>query len=176
MLISLHDCAPCRELNSTLVQRFERAFAAGLLRGSHHYEARDENLYWDHDRPAELEQLLDSARQFSAGRLGVDALRVRIGGWFNRAPPGSRTTAHRHDSGDEQVSGVYYLQADAGAGDLLIYPREGRRRIAPVEGRFVLFPPNLLHEVERNASGRIRLSFAFNATSIAAPPQHNAKE
>ena len=58
--------------------------------------------------------------------------------------------------------GVYYVSAPPGSGDLVMTHRGLRFRVTPEAGLFAFFAPDLVHAVEPNASGGMRLSVAFN--------------
>ncbi len=89
---------------------------------------------------------------------------------------------HYHHHPNNHLSGVYYLEAAPGAGDILFYdPRpqahvmepdveaftpatSGKHRYTAEPGLMLLFPSWLEHSVEPNQSGRERISLAFNLT------------
>jgi uncharacterized protein (TIGR02466 family) len=100
------------------------------------------------------------------------------GCWANISPVGAAHHIHSHPN--NLFSGVYYLQADAGANTITFHdPRAQAHVITPhvertsglnavrlaVEaraGRFYLFPGWLAHSVDANRSGRDRVSVSFN--------------
>jgi uncharacterized protein (TIGR02466 family) len=100
------------------------------------------------------------------------------GCWANISPPGAAHHIHSHPN--NLFSGVYYLQAAAGANSINFYdPRPQAHVIAPHlvktsganasvlspearPGRFYLFPGWLQHSVEVNRSDRDRISVSFN--------------
>lgn len=105
--------------------------------------------------------------------------------WANCVHPGGYHVAHRHPGYD--LSGVYYLQADDNAGDLVFYdPREGathdtlawvsgqpRRQpwwsslqIHPEADELVMFPSYMQHRVETNRSYNNRISVSFNVRQL----------
>lgn len=91
--------------------------------------------------------------------------------WFNIAPPGASTAEHRH-SERAVISGVFYLQADAAAGDLYLRDSgENVYRVTPEIGRWVSFEPWVRHGVLENHSPRERISLAFNLyrSSVSTP-------
>lgn len=104
---------------------------------------------------------LDGARRI----LGRDAL--HFGFWFNEMQPGHETSLHTHEENDELLSAVYYVSAPPESGRLVVEEDEAQILITPRPGLLLLFPPDLPHAVERNASDRTRLSVAFNF----GPPQ-----
>lgn len=94
--------------------------------------------------------------------------------WVNRDAPGIWNTVHDH-AGCPMVA-VFYAQADADCGDLmLVDPRgafgwreekgKGNRsfhRITPVVGKLVFFPGFVKHYTEVNRSERVRTVLAMN--------------
>lgn len=96
--------------------------------------------------------------------------------WLNINRPGERH--HRHHHPNSFVSGVYYLDAEPGAGSIAFH-RPGFVELepeklkataftfdlwneAPTTGMLLLFPSRLEHSVGRNLSQRNRLSISFN--------------
>ena len=104
-----------------------------------------------------LEQACTLARQF----LDLSEP-VRVGFWFNAMQPGQVTGAHTHDDDDECLSAVYYIFAPDNSGDLILHAEEGLFSLKPEAGRFVFFPPSMLHEVTDNQSDEFRLSVGIN--------------
>lgn len=128
---------------------------------SHFLEGRFENIYLDAaDFPA-LQMILDEAKTFAAEVLKTQRP-LHIGHWFNEMQPGHRTLPHTHEEGEELLSGVFYLTAPENSGDLLIGVGEAQQRVQPEAGKYVFFPPDVVHEVEENKSGHMRLSLGMN--------------
>ncbi len=154
---------PCAELNSSIRQQFDTLQDSDFLARTHLFHGRYENLYLEFNTLPELKLIHDTALEYAARILAIPVTRLRAGFWLNAMAPGDITTAHTHDDDDELLSGVYYIDAPAGCGDLLVYDSEQQpHRIVPEPGRFVFFSPATLHEVTRNNSGQSRLSMAFN--------------
>jgi len=149
-----------QRLNQQLIEAFAREQLGPSSRQSHFELGRFENTYIDRSAIPEIEPLIDAARQAAQSILQQDNL--KLGFWFNVMAPGERTARHNHEEEDELLSCVYYLQAPAHCGDLLVHHAGGTERIRPREGRFVFFSPKLAHEVEENRSPHQRLSVAFN--------------
>jgi uncharacterized protein (TIGR02466 family) len=100
--------------------------------------------------------------------------------WANINPPGGSNAPHIHPN--SLFSGVYYIKAPKKSGNLVCNdPRpgvqlnmparkEGRPskdlwrevHLEPVEGRIIMFPFYLWHNVEPNLSNDIRISVSFN--------------
>ena len=100
--------------------------------------------------------------------------------WANINPPGGYNAPHIHPN--SLYSGVYYIKAPKDSGDLVFNdPRPGEQlnmpaikkgpppkhlwrevHLAPVEGRIIIFPFYLWHNVEPNLSNDIRISVSFN--------------
>ncbi|NIP47846.1 MAG: hypothetical protein GWN21_17140 [Gammaproteobacteria bacterium] len=100
------------------------------------------------------------------------------GCWANISPPGDAHRPHTHPN--NYLSGVYYVQTQAGA-DTISFddPRPQTNIISPLtsesidenagqihvstrEGLLLLFPSWLQHQVPQNRSERARISIAFN--------------
>jgi len=100
--------------------------------------------------------------------------------WANINPPGGYNASHIHPN--SLFSGVYYIKAPENSGKLacndprpgvqLNMPvrKEGRPpkhlwrecHLDPVEGRIIIFPFYLWHNVTPNESNDIRISVSFN--------------
>ena len=100
--------------------------------------------------------------------------------WANINPPGGYNAPHLHPN--SLYSGVYYIKAPKDSGDLVFNdPSPGEQlnlpaikkgpppkhlwrevHLAPVEGRIIIFPFYLWHNVEPNLSNDIRISVSFN--------------
>lgn len=100
------------------------------------------------------------------------------GCWANISPPGDAHRPHTHPN--NYLSGVYYVQTQAGA-DTISFddPRPQTNIISPLtsesidenagqihvstrDGLLLLFPSWLQHQVPQNRSERARISIAFN--------------
>lgn len=147
-------------VNKQLLDRYMVLRDGPHVRRSHLFEGRYENIYIDRERVPEIEPVLRVAIDHAATRLRHDDLRV--GFWFNETHPGQRTLVHSHDDADELLSGVYYVTAPVGSGDLMIHHDGEVERISPVAGRFVFFTPDLPHEVAPHWGEGMRLSLAMN--------------
>lgn len=102
--------------------------------------------------------------------------------WANVNPKYCYNTVHTHPRG--MWSGVYYVQTPEECGNIrFLDPRMGNManpipidketykdkkyswsevKYKPVEGRLIIFPSFLLHEVEQNMSDTPRISISFN--------------
>jgi hypothetical protein len=94
--------------------------------------------------------------------------------------PNELDTPHYHHG--QKLVGVYYVKAEQNCGDIILHdPRGGTdwpdinartedngktqriyHRITPKPGMLVLFPNYLIHSVEPNFSGSLRLSIAMS--------------
>ena len=110
--------------------------------------------------------------------------------WINRHGPGDYSMSHFH--GNSIVSGVYYVQIEENAGDI-IFHKDNRHLnlfnplievkfnydttldqskmnvyntnnfgIQPLPGDLVLFPSHLAHSVDKNITNKTRYCIAFN--------------
>ena len=134
-----------------------------------------------HTRPefAEFVGLVESAARGVLRFLKLDHLPVQITGcWANVNPPGAYHPMHHHPN--NYLSGVYYVQAGAGASEILFQdPRPQASMIMPPpkeysnftanassvearDGRLAIFPAWLKHTVPANATQQDRVSISFN--------------
>jgi uncharacterized protein (TIGR02466 family) len=126
---------------------------------------------------AELADFFETCVRNYLEAVGHDVPRFAITQcWLNVNRPGERH--HRHYHPNSFVSGVYYLEAAAGAGRIGFH-RPGLSELMPSRlratpftfdlwqeepktGKLVLFPSRLEHSVEANSSPADRLSISFN--------------
>lgn len=179
-------------LNPTLAAAFDRLAPEDFERRSHFIGGRFENLYLKSERLPGSDQVLrfalEQARRVLKQRpawngglsdsglsdsdwrddgllvnsLLVDGGPLRVGFWLNAMEPGQQTSRHRHEENDEICSGVYYITAPSGSGDILFHDPPFQTRVSPRAGMLLLFSPSLDHAVEVNRSNARRLSLAFN--------------
>jgi hypothetical protein len=161
-LYTLRHCLDCEALNPALCAAFLSCPDYAVLRRSHYFNGRYENIYIATDALPGLAALLAKARDFAGEITGIIPARLRLGFWFNAMRPGDVTLAHTHDDDDELLSAAYYLQVPADSGELLIHEGARCARITPRPGMFVFFAPQRLHEVTRNDSDQLRLSLGIN--------------
>ena len=161
-LYTLRHCPDCDALNAALCAAFLSCPDKAVLRRSHYFNGRYENIYIAADALPGLNTLLARARDFAGEITGITPARLRLGLWFNAMRPGDVTLAHAHDDDDELLSAAYYLRVPAHSGDLLIHEDARCARITPQPGMFVFFAPQRLHEVTRNHSDQPRLSLGIN--------------
>jgi uncharacterized protein (TIGR02466 family) len=101
---------------------------------------------------------------------------VLTSAWINLAPPGEYQEYHFHSN--NHISAVYYIKTPLDCGkmifrshgadkDILDMPH-GRPpsvvtwEVDPLENKVVIFKSNLSHMVEKNKSGKDRVSIAMN--------------
>ena len=109
-----------------------------------------------------LTPVLSAARRLAAEYLEKPDLNLSVGFWLNDMGPGHVTLPHAHEEDDELVSGVYYVSVPENSGELSLTQGAIHARVTPREGRFVFFPPDVVHEVSENRSDRMRLSIGMN--------------
>lgn len=158
----IHECAACRALNASLSARVARLGTQDIVCQSHFLGGRYENIYVTPEALPEIGTILDTARLAASLFLARNAGTLRVGWWLNVMQPGEMTYAHTHDDADELLSGVYYIDVPPNSGRLVMHWGERREEIEPCAGTFVLFAPDVLHEVTRNDSDRARVSVGFN--------------
>lgn len=147
-------------LNEALLKGFVAHQHDADVRRTHLFNGRYENIYLTPEQIPQLQALLEEACEHASRILGVDELQA--GCWFNHMPPGATTTLHSHDDDDELLSAVYYVSVPANSGCLIIHQHGRQYEIAPEEGKFVFFAPDVVHEVSENRSDRERLSIGIN--------------
>ncbi|MCK5262148.1 MAG: hypothetical protein KAJ92_00620 [Gammaproteobacteria bacterium] len=154
-----------KQLNSALAKGFFENYERDDVERTHLFNGRLENTYLNENHIPELAVLREEACKYANQILGTDD--IEVGFWFNHMPPGAVTTSHRHDDDDELLSSAYYISVPENSGDFIIktsnIPGEGETlRITPVAGSFLLFKPNMLHEVTENLSNEHRFSIGMN--------------
>ncbi len=140
---------------------------------THYLGGRFENIYIDRGRIPSLAELLDEAIQYASQILDTyknSDLKLKVGFWFNEMQAGHKTSAHTHDEDDELLSGVYYINVPESSGNLVLgdTTKESDEcvSITPIAGEFIFFSPRLLHAVDENESGQMRLSIGMNFGSV----------
>lgn len=166
-----YDCDECRQQNTSLSAEVLRLATQGDAVQSHYFAGRYENVYIAAAQLPALAIILDHARQHAATILHYPVAQLRIGHWFNIMQRGEVTLPHTHDDDDELLSGVYYLQVPAQAGELVLTLGTQREVIAPCAGRFIFFSPQLQHEVTRHPHVTPRISIGFNVGLLQADEQ-----
>jgi len=151
------------EVNSRICDTLRTRISGGLALGSHYFDGRYENLYLSREQIPEVETILRFAKACASTVLADVDERLGCGFWFNLMQAHDVTGRHSHDDSDELLSGVYYLEIPAGAGNLLLFPEsEETVVIEPVAGRLVLFAPQIAHEVEAGVFCGDRISIGMN--------------
>ena len=142
------------------------------IKKSHRIGGRWENQYLEIDDIPSARKPMRQARDIGKEKLGISSIilfEAPQGSsnpypplWFNVAGKGEITGLHDH-AHLSTLSGVLYLQAEDGSGDLY-FRKEGIKdlNLRPEVGKMVIFPPFLRHGVHSNDSSRDRISFAFN--------------
>lgn len=147
-------------INPTVIDAFEREKDAQDIKRTHMFAGRFENIYIPRQRLPELAPLTEFVE--AAAKQVLERSRLRHGFWFNEMYPGHSTTLHSHEEEDELLSAVYYLECPDNSGRLVLHDDDAEVLVTPRPGLLVLFPPDLPHRVEKNASQGTRLSVAFN--------------
>lgn len=154
--------AECASLNASLATKLLNLKEEQIIKQTHFFEGRYENIYVDQQQFPELQQIIRQARRYAAEILNKPAETLKIGCWINIMQQGHTTTLHRHDDDDELLSGVYYLQVPENSGHFVFHHAGEQQHIEPVAGHFLFFSPALDHEVTEHQSGEPRISIAFN--------------
>jgi hypothetical protein len=150
------------EVNRQIRDAYQQLREEDLLRRSHYFGGRYENLYLERDKIPAIGRVLEQAEYFACHLLQKSAAYLRSGFWINDMGPDEVTTEHNHDDLDELLSGVYYVQVPENSGELIILDKHGRTFITPQEGMFVFFAPDVLHSVNANCSDQRRISIGMN--------------
>jgi hypothetical protein len=154
--------ADAGRINAAIVAAYSAVRDEPGLERSHFFAGRYENVYVPEARLPVLQPVLTAARRGAAEYLQQPDLQLAAGFWFNEMGPGHVTLPHRHDEDDELVSGVYYVEVPEDSGELVLTQGAVTARVTPQAGRFVFFPPDVLHEVTVNRSSASRLSIGMN--------------
>jgi uncharacterized RmlC-like cupin family protein len=158
--VQLAELADPDAINAPLLTAYQKRASDPAVRRTHHFHGRFENTYLDRETMPEVEPVIDFAHAAASQHLGMDHL--HLGFWFNEMHPGHQTSLHDHAELDELLSAVYYVTAPPQSGRLRLRDDPCDILITPQAGLLVLFPPDVPHDVEVNASNQMRLSIAFN--------------
>lgn len=150
-------------INQQIMDAYQKLDERDLLRRSHFFNGRYENLYLERALIPAIRRVMAQAEVFAQNILNSKHA-LRSGFWMNDMGPGHVTTEHDHDEDDELLSGVYYVQVPENSGDLVILDKriQARTLVTPQAGMFVFFAPSALHSVSANLSEERRLSIGMN--------------
>ena len=149
-------------INRQIMEAYLQLREQDLLKRSHFFGGRYENLYLQRERIPAIGLVLEQAEHYATSLLDKPAQQLRSGFWINDMGPNESTTEHDHDDYDEMLSGVYYVQVPQDSGELVIVDQHSRTLVAPQAGMFVFFAPSVLHSVSSNRSGERRISLGMN--------------
>lgn len=150
------------EINRQIMDTYQQLREQDLLKRSHFFGGRYENLYLQRELIPAIGQVLEQAESYATSLLDKSAQQLRSGFWINDMGPNEVTTEHDHDDYDEMLSGVYYVQVPQDSGELVIVDQHSRTLVAPQAGMFVFFAPSVLHSVSVNRSVERRISIGMN--------------
>ena len=116
----------------------------------------------------------------------MEGVYASVEGWKNINEPGNFNVKHNHPRSD--LSGVLWIKTPKDSGNLVFtspqffnryheldsYTNEFKFNsnsymtyyFPPTEGRILIFPSNLDHEVKENKSDEDRISYSFNISLI----------
>jgi hypothetical protein len=157
------------ELNTRLLERFMELRGTDRISQTHYFGDRFENIYIDRADIPDIVTVLDALRAQAGGWLDRPPESLRVGFWFNAMESGQRTAPHHHDENDELLSAVYYIRVPENSGNLILYEDDSKIEIEPEEGKLVMFPPSVLHEVTGNRGTGLRLSVGMNVGPVDDP-------
>ncbi len=155
-------------INQQIRDAYQKLGEQDLLRRSHFFNGRYENLYLDRGLIPAIGSVMEQAEILAKNILQVKH-DLRSGFWMNDMGPGHVTTEHDHDDDDELLSGVYYVHVPENSGDLVVLDKKINTRtlVTPQAGMFVFFAPTILHSVTANLSDERRLSMGMNFGPMA---------
>ncbi len=156
------------EVNLQIMEAYLQLREQDLIRRSHFFGGRYENLYLTHERIPAIGKILKQAKSYAGNLLQAPVDDLRSGFWINDMGPNEVTTEHDHDDYDELLSGVYYIQVPPNSGELVIVDKHSRTLVTPQAGMFVFFAPDVLHSVSINSSDERRISMGMNFGPISA--------
>jgi hypothetical protein len=170
-----------------VVRRKEKEFAKRAKPAKHtpqywsHFSAfhyRQDLFAWEDESIATLKLMItDAAQRFTSTYFGESGLvPTRIAGWANINRVGDWHGPHNHFSGDQCLSGVYWVQNGHQPSDVfdldgsLVYmdprgygcPARHELVFGPQPGRMLLQPSWLAHTVTPKRSTGLRISIAFD--------------
>lgn len=150
------------EINRQIMDSYLQLREQDLIKRSHFFGGRYENLYIDRERIPAIGSVLEQAESYAKTLLENQKKKLRSGFWINDMGPNEVTTEHDHDDYDEMLSGVYYVTVPQDSGELVIVDKHSRTLLTPQAGMFVFFAPDVLHSVSINLSGERRISLGMN--------------
>lgn len=149
-------------LNQKILAGFDKHKNSPIIKKTHYFEERYENIYIDQADIPELNQIIETAIDCVAEILEIEAAKLQCGFWFNSMQKGDVTQLHTHDDDDELMSGVYYIEVPLNSGHLNLGSTGRHVVVEPEAGKMVFFKPNMIHEVTENLSDAHRLSIGMN--------------
>ena len=155
-------CQECEKVNHQLADSILKLSDEAILKKTHLFEGRYENIYVQRDDLPGLNTILEKAVALAAEYSNAKVEDLTIGFWINLMNEGDITSLHSHDDLDEMVSGVYYVQVPEGSGEFICYEADKEFHVTPEEGCFVIFSPSLPHEVTKHENKIPRISIGFN--------------
>jgi len=150
------------EVNRQIMHAYTQLREQDLLKRSHFFGGRYENLYIDRERIPAIKRVLEQAEHYAKSLLQKSDNQLRSGFWINDMGPNEVTTEHIHDDYDELLSGVYYVQIPENSGELVVIDKHSRTLVKPQPGMFVFFAPDVPHSVSKNNSNERRISIGMN--------------
>lgn len=152
----------CLLLNNRLTEEILELNDQQIIKKTHFFSGRYENIYVAKNSVTGLKQIIHQAHQYAAEILDRNINELKIGFWINIMQKGHTTTLHRHDDDDELLSGVYYVRVPENSGQFVYHVDGQKHALMPEQGAFLFFTPSLLHEVTEHQSDQARISIAFN--------------
>ena len=177
------------QFNATLMQEIANV-GAWISSG---IDANAKTSLWDYSRP-NLDKLkayiLEKSYECVFGDIEeVRDLNIKLEyslGWVNVKGPGESIEAHGHN--DCSLVATYYVKAPKYCGDMVIYSTRHMmdsnglfngdsgnfKHIEPQDGKLVIFPSYVLHEVMKNESEQLRVSISADMRQVVDADAPNA--
>lgn len=149
-------------INRQIMDAYVHLREEDLLKRTHFFGGRYENLYIERERIPAIALVMQQAEQYASQLLERPVEQLRSGFWINDMGPNEVTSEHDHDEYDELMSGVYYVQVPQHSGELVIVDKHSRTMVMPQAGMFVFFAPDVRHSVSMNNSSERRISIGMN--------------
>lgn len=177
------------QFNATLMQEIANV-GAWISSG---IDANAKTSLWDYSRP-NLDKLkayiLEKSYECVFGDIEeVRDLNIKLEyslGWVNVKGPGESIEAHGHN--DCSLVATYYVKAPKYCGDMVIHSTRHMmdsnglfngdhghfKHIEPQDGKLVIFPSYVLHEVMKNESEQLRVSISTDMRQVVDADAPNA--
>jgi uncharacterized protein (TIGR02466 family) len=177
------------QFNTTLLQEIAevgRWISSGI-------DSNAKTSLWDYSKPnldILKKYILEKSYELVFGDIEeVKDLNIKLEyslGWVNVKGPGESIEAHGHN--DCSLVATYYVKAPKYCGDMVIHSTRHMmdsnglfngdhghfKHIEPQDGKLVIFPSYVLHEVMKNESEQLRVSISTDMRQVVDADAPNA--